>query len=99
MPMSYNDIMSTHLFKQAVIETAKIFDAKVIDVGSETLVFEIVSWSKRVDAFIRMMSPFGIVEAVRSGTIAMNRSAVAGVGTQEEKNTGASIDLSDLPPS
>ncbi len=60
-----------------------------------------VSWPKRVDAFIKMLQPFGVIEAARSGTIAMSRSPVGGF--YEDMNIGdgevRKVDLASLPPS
>jgi acetolactate synthase-1/3 small subunit len=96
--MSYDDMMATHFHRQAVLEIGKMFGATVSDIGSESVILELVAWNARVDAFIRMMQPYGIIEAARSGTIAMSRSKVGG-GDSSIKEERTIVDLSSLPPS
>lgn len=95
---SYEETLSSHFHRQAVLEIAKLFDAKVSDIGSDALILEMVSWHSRVNAFIDMLQPFGIIEAVRSGGIAMVRTQVESINDTTEK-TKAAVNLADLPPS
>jgi len=95
---SYDEMMASHFHRQAVLDIAKMFEARVADIGSESIILEMVSWSRRVDAFFRILEPYGIVEGARSGVIAMTRSTVVG-GGDDEAVVKAGIDISDLPPS
>ncbi|HMO86942.1 MAG TPA: acetolactate synthase small subunit [Lacipirellulaceae bacterium] len=56
-----------------------IFRGKIVDVAPDQVIIEISGQEKKVEAFIDLMRPFGIVELVRTGRIAMvrgvNRSA------------------------
>ena len=97
-PPSYEDLMAMHFHRAAIVEVAKIFGAKVSDVGSEHMIIELSSWSARVDAFLRMLQPYGVVEAARSGVIAMGRTKVLEQVSEDEESTTV-IDLADLPPS
>ena len=60
-------------------ELCEIFRGRVVDVSPEQVIVEISGQEKKVEAFIDLMRPFGIVELVRTGRIAMvrgvNRSA------------------------
>eukprot|EP00512_Aurantiochytrium_limacinum_P005018 CAMPEP_0171500412 /NCGR_PEP_ID=MMETSP0958-20121227/8974_1 /TAXON_ID=87120 /ORGANISM="Aurantiochytrium limacinum, Strain ATCCMYA-1381" /LENGTH=281 /DNA_ID=CAMNT_0012035085 /DNA_START=37 /DNA_END=882 /DNA_ORIENTATION=+ len=94
---NYDEMMASHFHRQAILDVAKMFEGKVIDIGSESIIIEVVSWSRRVDALFRMLEPYGIVEGARSGIIAMSRSTVAGEDDGEENRTV--VDLADLPPS
>ena len=96
--VSYKDMMASHLHRQGILEIANNFEAKVVDMGSEAMVLELVSWNSRVDAFMNMLRPFGIIEAARSGTIAMARSPVASLDDDKEKKK-TEVKLEDLPPS
>jgi len=93
----YDKLMQAHFHRQAVLDVAKMFGANVNDIGSDSIILEFVSWSKRVDAMVRMLEPFGIIEAARSGVIAMARSQVA--GELAEDDAREAVDLSSLPPS
>jgi acetolactate synthase-1/3 small subunit len=54
-------------------ELCQIFRGKVVDVSPNQVVVEISGQEKKVQAFIELMRPFGIVELVRTGRIAMVR--------------------------
>ena len=95
---SYEDLMAVHFHRTAIIEVANIFGATVSDVGSEHMIIELSSWSARVDAFLKMLQPYGVVEAARSGVIAMGRTKVLEHVSEDEESTTV-IDLADLPPS
>lgn len=54
-------------------ELCQIFRGKVVDVSPDQMIVEISGQEKKVQAFIELMRPFGIVELVRTGRIAMVR--------------------------
>ena len=59
--------------RSEVSELADIFRARIVDVAPEMVMIEISGQEKKIEAFIEMMRPFGIVELVRTGRIAMVR--------------------------
>ncbi len=54
-------------------ELAGIFRARIVDVGADMVIVEISGKEQKIEAFIELMRPFGIIELVRSGRIAMVR--------------------------
>ena len=52
-----------------------VFNARVVDVGPETLVFEIVGETEDVDSFEELVRPYGIRELVRTGRVGLRRAA------------------------
>ena len=81
-------------------DLGQLFGAEVVDVGTRHIVLQLTSWSRRIDAFIRMLEPFGIIEVARSGVVAMLRSPVAGSLADKLRapTTAAKMDDSQLPP-
>lgn len=61
--------------RSEVVELAGIFRAKVVDVGAEHMIVECTGAADKISAFIDMMRSFGILELVRTGEIAIARSA------------------------
>ena len=61
--------------RSEVIEIATIFRAKVVDMGPGSMIVEVTGSEDKVAAFVDMMRPFGIEELVRTGKIAIARSA------------------------
>ncbi|CAN5124316.1 acetolactate synthase small subunit [soil metagenome] len=58
-----------------VIEIAGVFRAKVVDVDHDSVVIEATGATDKLEAMVRLLSPYGIRELVRSGLIAVGRGA------------------------
>ncbi len=56
-------------------QIAQDFRARIVDVHRDALIFELTGDSGKMNAFIEQMNPFGILELIRSGRIALTRSA------------------------
>ena len=56
-----------------ILEIANVFRAKAIDIGHKSLILQITGAEEKVNAFIQLMKPFGIVELARTGKVAMLR--------------------------
>jgi len=54
-----------------------IFRANVVDSTTKSFVFEVVGNTEKVDAFIDLMKPLGLVEVSRTGVAAIARGAAA----------------------
>lgn len=55
----------------SVIEKANLSNAKSVDVGANYAVFELTGSYKELNKFENLMKPFGIIEMVRGGRIAL----------------------------
>jgi acetolactate synthase-1/3 small subunit len=55
------------------LRLADIFRAKVIDTTHESFVFELTGASTKIDKFIGLMQPLGLVEMSRTGVLSLNR--------------------------
>lgn len=59
---------------------AEAFEARIADVGVDTMMVELTSSPDRVDTFIELVRPFGIKEMVRTGRVAMVRGTPTHTG-------------------
>jgi acetolactate synthase-1/3 small subunit len=59
------------------LRLADAFRARVIDASIESFIFEITGASDKVDSFIGLMLPLGLVEVSRTGAVAIGRGAEA----------------------
>jgi acetolactate synthase-1/3 small subunit len=57
------------------LRLADAFRARVIDAGTESFVFEITGASDKIESFIALMLPLGLVEVSRTGIVAIGRGA------------------------
>ncbi|MFF2888974.1 acetolactate synthase small subunit [Paenibacillus sp. NPDC057967] len=56
-----------------VVET---FRAAVVDIGTHSLMVQVVGDTEKIDAMIELMKPYGIRELSRTGVTALNRGNV-----------------------
>ena len=59
--------------RSQIVEISNLFRASVVDVAKESLVLEVTGSMSKVNAFINMISPYGILEFVRSGVTGLQR--------------------------
>ena len=56
-----------------LLDTLEIFRGKVINITPTTMTFELTGPTTKVNAFMGMMQPHGILEIARSGRVALSR--------------------------
>lgn len=59
--------------RSEIRELTEIFRGRIVDVSPSELMIEISGTEGKVEAFINLMRPFGIIEIVRTGRIALVR--------------------------
>ncbi len=58
-----------------LLALAEVFNARVADVGPESLVFEVVGEPEELDSFEELVRPHGIREMARTGRIGLSRAS------------------------
>ncbi len=56
-----------------ILDAAGIFEAKAVDVGVKTITFELSGTPAKLADFLELMRPYGIVDLVKSGRIALTK--------------------------
>jgi acetolactate synthase-1/3 small subunit len=59
------------------LRLADAFRARVIDATTESFVFEITGKSDKIEQFVSLMLPLGLVEVARTGVVAISRGPEA----------------------
>ncbi len=60
-----------------VIQVADVFKAQVMDMGVDTMTLEITGSSDKIEDFVALLAPFGLVELARSGVVSLERGKKA----------------------
>jgi acetolactate synthase-1/3 small subunit len=55
------------------LQIAEIFKAKIVDVDRRALTLRVVGTNDKLEALLALLQPLGVLEVVRTGTIAMGR--------------------------
>ena len=56
-----------------VMQFTKIFRGKTVDVSKRSVTVEITGTDDKIEAFENMVRPFGLIELIRTGEIAVSR--------------------------
>ena len=70
-----------------ILDAAGIFEARAVDVGKTTITFELSGDPGRLNDFLELMRPYGIVDLVKSGRIALARDPKSNNGRRPELRT------------
>lgn len=61
--------------RSEVIAASEIYRSKIIDYTTDTFTIEVTGEPTKINAFIEVMKPLGIVEICRTGVVALERGA------------------------
>jgi acetolactate synthase-1/3 small subunit len=60
-----------------VMQLADVFRARIVDVTNDSVIVETTGTEDKIEGLIEVLRPFGIIEMVRTGIVAMARGATA----------------------
>ena len=60
-----------------IITAAEVYRAKVIDYTLSEMCIEVTGDPSKIDAFVKLMIPYGIIEMCRTGLVALDRGSVS----------------------
>lgn len=63
-----------------IIQIVEIFRASIVDVNDKSLIIEITGAEDKVEAMLQLLRPYGVMEIVRTGKVAMVRGVKAQAG-------------------
>jgi acetolactate synthase-1/3 small subunit len=64
-----------------ILNMVGVFRAHVVDVTPKSLIVEITGDGDKIDSFVEVLKPMGIIEMVRTGAVAMARGGDALINT------------------
>jgi len=85
---------AAHGGRSHVLELAAVFRARVVDVAPESLTMEITGGEDKIDGLLEVLRPYGLLEVVRTGIVAMRRGAKTS-GKAEGKPNGKTAAADD----
>jgi len=57
-----------------LLQTAEVFRSRVVDMGSDAVILEVTGDAEKVEALLRTLEPFGVLEMAGSGAVALGRA-------------------------
>jgi acetolactate synthase-1/3 small subunit len=86
---------ATQETRSQVLDLATVFKARVLDIAAESITVELTGGEEKVDRFLELLSPYGLLEVVRTGIVAMRRGAKSPTVASKAELTPASAEESD----
>jgi len=87
-----------HEHLRAITFMTHQFGGKVLDISTNNCIVEVSAKPTRIDSFMKLIAPFGILESARTGLMALPRSPLHGSADAEEIEAQDVVDNSLLPP-
>ena len=85
-------VKSTAASRGEIIQIVNLFRANIVDVGAQSMVIEITGEEDKINALDNLLQPFGILEMLRTGTVAMVRGQS---DARISDNVGMDVDLNE----
>lgn len=86
---------------RSISELSKQFGGRIVDISDSSVMVEVSAKTSRLDAFFKLVRPFGILECSRTGTMVLPRSPIKSTWSapsdREEENLEV-FDATMLPP-
>ena len=64
--------------RSEVMQLVEVYRARIVDVTYDSLIIEITGDVDKIDSFVQVLQPIGVLEMVRTGLVAMARGAALG---------------------
>jgi len=84
--------------REELITLANLFRARVVDVSPDRVMIELSGTEEKIEAFVELVEPYGIIELARTGVIAMPRGGTGKVKADAETLEDDAVAAADLPP-
>ncbi len=59
--------------RSEIMQLVEVFRARIVDVANDSMIIEITGAGDKIDGLVEVLRPFGILEMVRTGVVAMGR--------------------------
>ncbi|MCC6905965.1 MAG: acetolactate synthase small subunit [Anaerolineae bacterium] len=64
-------VRATFETRPQIFQIVEVFQGRVVDVTGETVIIEVTGTEEKIDSAIEVLNPYGIIEMVRTGMVAM----------------------------
>jgi acetolactate synthase-1/3 small subunit len=84
-------VSASAVTRSEIIQIVGIFRANIVDVAHDSLIIEVTGDEDKLDSLVTLLKPFGVLEIMRSGRLAMVRGVL-----QESTANGMVADAEDV---
>ena len=76
------------------MQLVDVYRARIVDVSPESLVIETTGTEDKIDSLLEVLRPYGVIEMVRTGRVAMARGAPRAARTAPRAAPATASDIS-----
>ncbi|KAG8887874.1 hypothetical protein FRB98_008840 [Tulasnella sp. 332] len=94
-------LRNRHIYFAAIRAITDQFGGRIVDISENSVIVELSGKSSRVEAFLGLLRPFGLLEAARTGLMVMPRTPITTSPEDDDAQSASSmeaVDVSLLPP-
>ena len=77
--------------RSSIVQLAHVFNARIVDVAPESIVLEMSGSEAKIDGLLEVLRPYGVLEMVRTGRIAIAR----GSGAESIERPSAALEVDE----
>ena len=77
--------------RSEVMQLVEVFRSRIVDVANDSLIVEITGDEDKINSFVEVLRPFGILEMVRTGLVAMARGVASALPALNGIGNGARV--------
>jgi acetolactate synthase-1/3 small subunit len=81
-------VKTDHRTRFEIMQLVEVYRAKVVDVCPDSVIIEVTGPESKLDSMVDMLRPYGIIEMVRTGLVAMVRGSGYWTGVPETDENG-----------
>jgi len=66
-------VQATAETRSHIMQLVDVYRARIVDVAPDSLMVEVTGTEDKIDSLLDVLRPYGVIEAVRTGRVAMAR--------------------------
>jgi len=78
--------------RTTIMQLVDVFRARIVDLSHQSIIAEVTGDDEKVEGFIEVLKPWGIIEMVRTGRVTMTRGMQSTFGSQDFETAFAAAD-------
>lgn len=78
--------------RTTIMQLVDVFRARIVDLSHQSIIAEVTGDDEKVEGFIEVLKPWGIIEMVRTGRVTMTRGMQSTFGSQDFEPAFAAAD-------
>ena len=88
-------VAATNETRTQVMQLVDTFRSRVVDVAPDTLIIEATGTENKIDGLLGVLEPYGVLEIVRTGRVAMSRGQQHPLDSPDPENEEMSTEPDD----